>query len=121
MIKSPTLARAEIESLDRFYREGGLRSLASPHVHYDDPACHHAGCTQRLEWIDFKLKLHGDPEGIYKPLVRSWWDGTGFVGHCPSCRELIHFTTLGMAAPDEERARHLPQLPENGATVSQIA
>ena len=25
------------KSLDRFYREGGLRAMASPHVHYDEP------------------------------------------------------------------------------------
>jgi hypothetical protein len=121
MIKSPTLSRAEIESFDRFYREGGLRAMASPHVHYDDPACPHAGCSQRLEWIDFKLELHGDPEGIYKPLVRSWWEGTGFVGRCPGCQGLIQFTTLGMAAPDEESSRRLPQLPENWAAIAQIA
>ena len=24
-----------VETLDRFYREGGLRAMASPHVHYD--------------------------------------------------------------------------------------
>ena len=29
--------RAELEQLDRFYREGGLRAMASPHVHYDEP------------------------------------------------------------------------------------
>jgi hypothetical protein len=121
MIKSPTLARAEIESLDRFYREGGLRSMASPHVHYDDPACPHAGCTQRLEWIDFKLELHGDPEGIYKPLVRSWWEGTGFVGRCPSCRGWIRFTTLVMATLDDEAAGRIPQLPENWAAIALIA
>jgi hypothetical protein len=33
MPKSPTLSPSEIESLDRFYREGGLRAMASPHVH----------------------------------------------------------------------------------------
>ena len=82
MSKPTALPRAEIERLDQVYREGGLRAMASPHIHYDDATCPHAGCGHRMEWIDFKLELHGDPEGVYKPLVRAWWDGTGFVGHC---------------------------------------
>ena len=116
MPKSPTLSPSEIESLDRFYREGGLRAMASPHVHYDEPNCPH--CGHRMEWIDFKLELHGDPEGIYKPLVRSWWEGTGFAGPCPNCGGAIRFTTLGMTLPDE--TAQLPQLPANWAEVAQI-
>jgi hypothetical protein len=72
-----------------------------------------------MEWIDFKLELHGDPEGIYKPLVRSWWEGTGFVGPCPSCGGPIRFTTLGMAVPQADA--QLPHLPANWAEVAQIA
>jgi hypothetical protein len=121
MTNSTSLSRAEIESLDRFYREGGLRAMASPHVHYDDPACPHPGCGHRMEWIDFKLELQGDPEQVYKPLVRAWWDGTGFVGRCPACQGLIHFTTLGMSSADEKSAASLPQLPGNWAGVAQIA
>ena len=118
MPKSPTLSPAEIESLDRFYREGGLRVMASPHVHYDDPSCPHTGCGHRMEWIDFKLELHGDPEGVYKPLVRSWWEGTGFVGACPNCGGAIRFTTLGMTVPDGRAP--LPPLPANWAEVAQV-
>ncbi len=120
MPRSPTLSPSEIESLDRFYREGGLRAMASPHVHYDDPDCPHAGCDQQMEWIDFKLELHGDPEGTYKPLVRSWWEGTGFVGSCPGCGRPIRFTTLGMTVPDEADAARLPHLPSNWAEVAQV-
>ncbi len=116
MPKSPAISPSEIESLDRFYREGGLRAMASPHVHYDDPSCPH--CGHRMEWIDFKLELHGDPEGVYKPLVRSWWEGTGFVGPCPNCGGSIRFTTLGMAVPDE--TARLPQLPKNWAEIAQF-
>jgi hypothetical protein len=119
MPKSPTLSSAEIESLDRFYREGGLRAMASPHVHFDDPSCPYPACGHRMEWIDFKLEPHGDPEGIYKLLVRSWWEGTGFVGPCPNCGGPIRFTTLGMTIPDDRAG--LPQLPANWAEFAQVA
>src|SRR5713101_3800558 len=103
----------EIEGLDRLYCEGGLRQMAAPHVHYHDPNCPHLGCAQKLEWIDFQLELHGDPEGIYKPLVRAWWDGSGFAGRCPGCGGWIHFTTLRMEAILDDHASQLPQLPDN--------
>ena len=45
--------------------------------------------------------------GIYKPLVRAWWEGSGFVGRCPSCHEWIRFTTLKMKAVDDEVAAHV--------------
>lgn len=112
---------SEIERLDRIYREGGLRVMASPHVHYGIPDCPHAGCGHKMEWIDFKLELHGDTERIYRPLVRSWWDGVGFVGHCPACGGWVHFTTLGMTARDEEAAGRIPQLPSNWAAIAQFA
>ena len=73
------------------------------------------------EWIDFKLELHGDPEGVCKPLVQAWWDGTGFVGRCPACGGWVRFTTLGMTASDDEAAGRLPQLPANWAEVAQFA
>ncbi len=118
-MKTTTLTRPEQEELDRIYREGGLRVMASPHVHYDDPICPHPGCGHRMEWIDFKLELHGDPEEGYRPLVRSWWEGTGFAGRCPSCSGWIRFTTLGMKAEREEGAA--PRLPEGWATIAQFA
>ena len=95
--------------------------MASPHVHYDDPKCPHAGCSQTMEWIDFKLELFNDPERVYKPLVRSWWDGTGFVGRCPGCQGWIHFTTRGTEAADDEQAGRLPQLPPEWHHVAQFA
>ena len=121
MIKSPTLSRAELESLDRFYREGGLRAMVSPHVHYDDPACPHAGCTQRLEWIDFKLELHGDPEGNHTPLVRSWWEGWDLseVARMPRL-DSLHDAWDGCPRTRTSRSG-LPRLPENWAAVAQIA
>jgi hypothetical protein len=66
-----------------------------------------------MEWIDFKLEPQGDPEGIYKPLVRASWEGRGFVGRCPNCQGRIRFTTLKMQAIDEDQAAQFPQLPPN--------
>jgi hypothetical protein len=95
--------------------------MASPHVHYDDPHCPHPGCDQGLEWIDFKRELHNDPEAIYKPLVRSWWQGTGFAGRCPRCGGWIRFTTLRKDAIDDLEAAGLPRLPDGWHSVAQIA
>ena len=116
-----TAAPLDIEELDRFYRAGGLRRMASPHVHYHDASCPHAGCTQKMEWIDFQLELHGDPEHIYKPLVRAWWEGTGFAGRCPNCNGWVRFTTLRMEALNDDEASRLPRLPDNWHTVAQFA
>ena len=121
MMKSQTLSPAEIEELDRFYREGGLRNMASPHAHYHDSNCPHPGCTHKMEWIDFQFELYGDPEGIYKPLVRAWWDGTGFAGRCPRCGGWVHFTTLRMEGISDEQASQLPRLPDHWHTMAQFA
>ena len=121
MSKPTTLSSAETERLDQFYREGGLRAMASPHVPYDEPNCPHPGCGHVMEWIDFKLELHGDPQGIYQPLVRAWWDGTGFVGPCPAGGGLIRFRTLGMSAVDDDSKTGLPSLPEKWADLAQFA
>ena len=112
---------SDLEAYDRIYREGGLRAMASPHVHYDDPHCPHPGCGHPMEWIDFKLELHGNPESVYQPLVRAWWDGTGFAGRCPNCQHWIRFTTLGMHPLEDDEAGRSPQLPEDWAAVAQFA
>jgi hypothetical protein len=131
MPKNVLPSSAELEELDRFYREGGLRQMASPHVHYHDPNCPHPGCQQKMEWIDFQLELYGDPPSVspprlggrYRggPLVRAWWEGTGFVGRCPACNGWIHFSTLGMEAIPEDQAKRYPQLPDHWHTVAQFA
>jgi hypothetical protein len=112
---------AELEQMDRTYRAGGLQAMASPHIHYRDPNCPHAGCGHRMEWIDFQLELYGDPTGIYNPLVRAWWDGTGFAGRCPGCSGWIRFTTLKMNAITEDQVNQLPRLPDNWHTVAAFA
>lgn len=121
MLKAAALSHEELSALDRIYREGGLRAMASPHVHYDDSNCPHSGCDQPMEWIDFKLGLHGDHEGVYKALVRAWWDGTGFVGRCPRCQLWVYFTTMRMEAVDESRADELPKLSTDWQAFAQIA
>ncbi|MFO0967752.1 MAG: hypothetical protein U0793_19495 [Gemmataceae bacterium] len=120
MQKSAVLTAQEIEDLDRFYREGGLRQMASPHIHYANGVCPHAGCGHAMEWIDFQLELFGDPEGVYKPLVKSWWEGAGFTGRCPSCGGWIKFTTLRMEALSDDEAATVVKLPDNWHTVAQF-
>jgi len=120
MLKTQHLSSQQAEELDCYYREGGLRQMASPHVHYHEPSCPHSGCPQRMEWIDFQLPLFGDPEGIYKPLVRTWWEGKGFVGRCPSCGRWVRFTTLGMEAVADDRAGQFAKLPDNWQAVAQF-
>ena len=117
--KTPTTI--EMEELDRFYREGGLRQMASPHVHYHDSECPHPGYGHQMEWIDFQLELFGDPDGVYKPLVRSWWEGTGFAGRCPNCSRWIRFTTLRMEAIEADEAQRLPRLPDQWENFAQFA
>jgi hypothetical protein len=121
MPKNPAPPSVNQEEFDRIYREGGLRRMATPHVHYHDPLCPHPGCGHKMEWIDFQLELYGDPEGLYKTLVRAWWDGTGFAGRCPNCGGWIHFTSLRMQPLTEEQASQLPRLPEDWHTVAQFA
>jgi hypothetical protein len=111
---------AERQFFDRFYSESGLRAMASPHAHYDDPACPHPSCSHQMEWIDFDLELGREPEAIDGALIRAWWEGRGFVGRCPSCRNGIRFTTLGMEAIAEDRADEYPQLTENWHAVAQL-
>lgn len=119
MAKPGVLSPKEVEELDRLYREGGLKQMASPHIHYADGVCPH-GCGYKMEWIDFQLELFGDPEGIYKPLVKAWWEGTGFAGRCPQCDNWIHFKTLGMMALSEDEAAALPKLPEQWNATAQL-
>jgi hypothetical protein len=106
------LSSLDREELDSFYREGGLRQMASPRVHYHDANCPHGGCGHKMEWIDFQLD--------HKPLVRAWWDGTGFAGRCPQCGGWVHFTTLRMEPLTDDQSKRLPHLPESWHTVAQF-
>ena len=109
------------EDLDRMhalYRQGGMERRMAPHIVYPEAACPHPGCGQNMQAIDFRLEDHG--RAIHDPLVRSWWNDTGFAGRCPHCGGWVHFTLQAKLAITPEEAAGLPQLPDNwyeGATI----
>jgi hypothetical protein len=112
MPRTDASSSAQVEELDRFYREGGLRAMASPHVDYQEATCPHPGCGHPMGWIDFEA---------VEPLVRAWWDGTGFAGRCPSCGGWIRITTRRKEAIEDARAATLPQLPAIWRAIAQFA
>lgn len=108
----------ELDEMHEFYRQGGQERRMAPHIVYPDAACPHADCGEQMQAIDFRLEDHG--HAVHDPLVRAWWNDTGFVGRCPHCRGWIHFTIKGKRAVTEGEAARLPQLPDNwheGATI----
>jgi hypothetical protein len=64
-----------------------------------------------MQAIDFRLEAYGP--AIHDPLVRAWWDDTGFAGRCPNCGSWIHFTIRGKRAISAEEAQQLPHLPDD--------
>jgi hypothetical protein len=115
---TPPPSAAELERMHESYRQGGADRVRAPHVVYVDAGCPHAGCTHHLQAIDFRLEAFG--RAIHDPLVRAWWDDTGFAGRCPSCGRWIHFTIRGKRAIDDAEAAALPQLPDNWASEAVI-
>ncbi len=107
----PNPDAAQLESMHTLYREGGAAHAMARHVVYRDGGCPHNGCRQSLQAIDFRLAAFG--RSVHDPLVRAWWNDTGFVGRCPGCGGWIHFTIRGKRAIDETEARSSPQLPDN--------
>ena len=113
---SPEASRSR--EMHDLYRSGGARRQAAPHVVYADASCPHPGCDQRLHAIDFRLEDLGRSE--LGPLVRAWWDDTGFAGRCPGCGRWVHFTIQGKHALSDAEAARLPRLPDDwhaGATI----
>jgi hypothetical protein len=112
------LTAAELEQMHALYRQGGRERQMAPHIVYPDATCPHAGCGQRMQAIDFRLEDHG--RAVHDPLVRAWWDDTGFVGRCPQCGGWIHFTIRAKRAVTAEEAAQFPRLPDDwhaGATI----
>ena len=107
----PKQDSVQLEEMHSVYRQGGAGRAMAPHVVYKDGHCPHDGCQQSLRAIDFRLEAFG--RAVHDPLVRAWWDDSGFVGRCPGCQGWIHFTIRGKRALDESEARPLPQLPKN--------
>jgi hypothetical protein len=116
--KSPVLTAKEREEMHALYRRGGQERQWALHIVYPDAVCPHVGCGQRMQAIDFRLEDHG--RAIHDPLVRAWWNDTGFVGRCPQCGGWVHFTIRAKRAVTAEEAAHHPQLPDNWHEVATI-
>ena len=101
----------ELEQMHAFYRQGGLERQMAPHVLYAQADCPHSPCDQRMQAIDFRLESYGP--AVHDPLVRAWWNDTGFAARCPTCGGWIHFTIRGKRAIDAAEADQLSKLPEN--------
>ena len=80
----------ELDQMHALYRQGGQERQIAPHIVYPEPTCPHIGCGEPMQAIDFRLEDHG--RAVQDPLVRAWWNDTGFVGRCPHCDGWIHFT-----------------------------
>jgi len=107
----PSPTATELERMHAAYRAGGKERHMAPHVVYSAGTCPHPGCTQIMQAIDFQLEHYGP--AVHDPLVRAWWDDTGFAGRCPKCGGWIHFTIRGKQAVSAEDAASLPQLPDD--------
>jgi hypothetical protein len=115
-----SMARAaeELDQMHVFYRRGGQERSMAPHIVYPDADCPHNGCGHPIQAIDFRLEAHG--RSIHYPLIRAWWDDTGFVGCCPRCGGWIHFTIRAKCAVTAEEAARYPQLPDNWYAIAII-
>ena len=119
MTRLPSIQSAsDLEQMHAVYRQGGARRAMAPHVIYQNAQCPHQGCQQRFHAIDFRLEAFG--RDVHDPLVRAWWNDTGFAGRCPGCGGWVHFTIREMAAIDDAKASALPQLPTNWASEAII-
>jgi hypothetical protein len=105
------VVECQSEPMPALYREGGQERRAPPQVVYRERECPDPGCGEPMQAIDFRLEDHG--RAVHDPLVRAWWNDTGFVGRCPQCGGWIHFTIRAKRAVTEEEAAGLPKLPDN--------
>lgn len=108
----------EKERMHALYLKGGREPRMAPDIVYADSICPSPGCGQSLQALDFCLEHYGP--GIHDPLVRAWWDDTGFAGRCPKCGGWIHFTVRAKRAITAEEAATLPQLPDDWHTHAVI-
>jgi hypothetical protein len=105
------MAAEDLESMHDLYLQGGREKQMAPHIVYREASCPHEGCDQPMQAIDFRLEDHG--RNIHDPLVRAWWNDTGFAGRCPRCGGWIHFNVRGKTAISPEQASAYPQLPDD--------
>lgn len=102
-----------LEAMHALYRQGGQEREMAPHIVYSEETCPHPGCPQRMQAIDFRVENYGP--AVHDPLVRAWWNDTGFAGRCPTCGGWIHFTIRSKRAITPDEAAALPQLPDDWA------
>ncbi len=108
----------ELDHMHAVYRKGGQDRHMAPHILYSEEDCPHAGCGQGMQAIDFRLGTYGP--AVHDPLVRAWWNDTGFAGRCPQCGGWIYFTIRSKRAITAREAARLPQLPDDWHAVALI-
>ena len=101
----------ESDQMHDLYRRGGQERQTASQIVYAEAPCPHVGCGQPMQAIDFRLEDHG--RAVHDPLVRAWWNDTGFVGRCPHCGGWIHFTIRAKRAVTAEEAAGYPHLPDD--------
>ena len=111
MARASDTSAEERAEMHARYRDGGAERQMAPHIVYPDATCPHEGCEHAMQAIDFRLEAHG--KAVHDPLVRAWWDDTGFAGRCPGCGGWIHFTILEKRAVTPDEAARLPKLPDH--------
>ena len=118
MVGVSTRSTGELDRMHNLYRLGGRERRRAPHIVYPEAACPHADCVQPMHAIDFRLEDHG--RAAHDPLVRAWWNDTGFAGRCPHCGGWVHFTIRDKRAITAEDAAGLPHLPDNWYEVATV-
>jgi hypothetical protein len=108
----------DLDQMHALYRQGGQERRMAPQIIYPDGSCPREDCDQPMQAIDFRLGDYG--RTVHDPLVRAWWNDTGFVGRCPRCAGWIHFTIRAKRAIPAEEAAQYPQLPDDWHTKATI-
>ena len=101
----------ELDQMHALYRQGGQEGKLAPQIVYPGGSCPHDDCDQPMQAIDFRLEDYG--RAVHDPLVRAWWNDTGFAGRCPRCGGWVHFTIRTKRAITAEDAAQYPQLPDD--------
>jgi hypothetical protein len=108
----------EPDQMHALYRQGGQERQRAPQIVYPAGSCPHDDCARPMQAIDFRLEDSG--RAVHDPLVRAWWNDTGFAGRCPRCGGWIHFTIRAKRAIPAEEAARYPQLPDDWHTQATI-
>lgn len=117
-ISTKATSPEELARMHETYRKGGEKRQMAPHIVYTIEGCPHPGCDQHMQAIDFRLEAYGPT--VHDPLVRAWWNDTGFAGQCPKCGGWVHFTILAKNVITADEAKQLPRLPADWAKTATI-